>query len=102
MAINSRSFNHDSDTLLSLAAAHGFLCTQDDTGRWRIEPPPSGPIVPDQRQQLARNKQQDSDNRWSLQQEGDRWLLSISDVPQIWFRVSEAIAFIMRWQSATQ
>jgi len=88
-----RSFDYDANTLVALATTHGFVCTQDSQGRWRIGSPPT------ELSQQDKNKQQLSVKRWSLQQEGDRWLLSIEGVPQIWFRVSEAVAFILRWQA---
>ena len=85
-----RSFNYNDKTLVALATAHGFLCSQDKQGQWRIETPPGN------RQPTQSAKTQ----AWSLQQEGDRWLLSIEGTPQIWFRISEAIAFLLRWQTS--
>ncbi len=69
-------------SLLSQAQTWGFLCQRDHLGNWQILP-------------------QQPTKKWKLQQVEDRWLLLISDVPQVNLYPPEAIAFLeRRWLSA--
>ncbi|MGJ3252673.1 MAG: hypothetical protein ACFE0J_16315 [Elainellaceae cyanobacterium] len=57
--------------------AEGCVCQIDPTNRWRIYPPLKG-------------------ETWKLQQDGDRWILLISQKPQISLTSNEAVAFVKR------
>ncbi|MGD1863832.1 MAG: hypothetical protein ACFB0D_04685 [Phormidesmis sp.] len=63
--------------LLRISNALGFFSSQDDQARWRIQP-------------------SESEDFWYLQQEGERWLLVVNQVPQILLRLAEALAFLQR------
>ena len=63
------------ENVLSQARNWGFVCNYELAGTWQILP-------------------QQKNERWKLQLEGDRWLLSVGNVPQISFPSHEAIAFL--------
>lgn len=63
------------DSTLSQARDWGFICNLDLQGKWQILP-------------------QQSAEAWKLQLVGDRWLLLVSDVPQVLCHPSEAVVFL--------
>ena len=63
------------EDVLSQASAWGFDCNSEDDENWQILP-------------------QQKNERWKLQLIEDRWLLSVSNVPQISLHPHEAIAFL--------
>lgn len=65
------------DRIFSQAHTWGFVCDSDAMGKYQIFP-------------------QKTTERWKLQLIGERWLLTVGDVPQILFHPSEAIAFLER------
>lgn len=77
MDFESQDQSVNTTRLLRVAIALGFHCFQDEKNNWRIQP---GESVDD----------------WYLQQEGERWLLIVNQVPQILLRIAEALAFLQR------
>ncbi|MGL5943765.1 MAG: hypothetical protein ACRC2S_26045 [Waterburya sp.] len=65
--------------LISQAKKWGFICHFQESKLWLILP-------------------QQSNQRWNLQQNEDRWILIVGNVPQLRLYTSEAIAFLQaRW-----
>ena len=77
MDFESQDQSVNTTRLLRVAITLGFYCFQDEKNNWRIQP---GESVDD----------------WYLQQEGERWLLIVNQVPQILLRIAEALAFLQR------
>ena len=65
------------DPVVIQARRLGFICQFQESNYWLILP-------------------QQSDQNWKLEQVGDRWTLSVGDVPQIRLYTEEAIAFLER------
>ncbi|MEM8602375.1 MAG: hypothetical protein AAGF24_00880 [Cyanobacteria bacterium P01_H01_bin.121] len=67
------------EDLLQYARKQGLVCRQALTGLWQISAA-------------------DEACNWYLEQEQERWVLHISDVPQISFHTAEALRFLERYQ----
>ncbi len=65
------------ESLLEQAKVWGFVCQCNDQDNWQIFP-------------------EQKTERWKLQLVGNRWLLIISEVPQVCFWPDEASAFLER------
>lgn len=63
------------DPVVSKAQTWGFICQRQSANGWLILP-------------------QQANRRWKLQQDEDRWILSMGDVPQLRLHTEEAIAFL--------
>jgi hypothetical protein len=63
------------DPVISKAQAWGFVCQRQSANGWLILP-------------------QQANRRWKLQQNEDRWILLMGDVPQLRLYTEEAIAFL--------
>ncbi|MGL5796345.1 MAG: hypothetical protein ACRC06_18460 [Waterburya sp.] len=67
------------DPVISQAKIWEFICQCQESNSWLILP-----------QQL--------NQRWKLQQDEERWILLVGNVPQLRLHTSEAIAFLQaRW-----
>ncbi len=66
------------DPVISQAMIWGFICDCQESKSLLISPQPN--------------------QRWKLQQDEDRWILMVGNVPQLRLYASEAIAFLeARW-----
>ncbi|MEL7078919.1 MAG: hypothetical protein AAFY50_06425 [Cyanobacteria bacterium J06648_1] len=65
------------DPVVSKAQTWSFICQRQSANGWLILP-------------------QQANRRWKLQQDKDRWILSIDDVPQLRLHTVIAIAFLMQ------
>lgn len=63
------------DSVVSKAKTWGFICQCQESNQWLILP-------------------QQANQRWKLQQDEDRWILLMGDVPQLRLYTEEAIAFL--------
>lgn len=65
------------EDVVSQALSWEFVCEQDQLGNRQIFP-----LQPTE--------------RWELREEGERWLLLIGGVPQVFLHAPEAISFLER------
>ncbi|NJK55051.1 MAG: hypothetical protein HC939_03280 [Pleurocapsa sp. SU_5_0] len=68
------------NSVISQAKEWGFICQYQESSSWLIFS-----LQPDR--------------KWKLQQDEDRWILIVGNIPQLRLHTSEAIAFLKRYHT---